>query len=75
MLRKKSKKWFIKVRGSYLPVTWQAWLLYMPFVSFLILVVISAVNDNNQVDDMFYAIFPQWVAAAIVMTWIASQKS
>lgn len=75
MLRKKSKKWFIKVRGSYLPVTWQAWLLYVPFVSFLILVVISAVNDNNQVDDMFYAIFPQWVAAAIVMTWVASQKS
>ena len=71
MLRKKSKKWFIKVRGSYLPVTWQAWLMYVPFVSFLVLVVIAAVNDNNQVDGMFYAIFPQWVAAAIVMTWIA----
>lgn len=75
MAKKKSNKWFIKVRGSYLPNSWQAWGLYVPFVGFLVTVLIAAVRTQNSVSDMFYMIFPQWVAAAVVMTWIASQKS
>jgi hypothetical protein len=75
MAKKKPTKWFIKVRGSYLPNSWQAWVLYVPFVGFLVTVVIAAVRTQDSVSDMFYMIFPQWVAAAVVMTWIASQKS
>lgn len=75
MAKKRPNKWFVKVRGSYLPNSWQAWLLYVPFVSFLLTVLIAAVRTEHSASDMFYAIFPQWVAAAVVMTWIASQKS
>lgn len=71
----KSNKWFIKVRGSYLPNSWQAWLTYIPFVGFLITVLVVAVHTEQSAGDAFYAIFPQWVAAAVVMTWIARQKS
>lgn len=75
MAKKKSAKWFVKVRGSYLPNSWQAWLLYVPFVIFLLTVFVAAVRTEHSVSDMFYMIFPQWVAAAVVMTWVASQKS
>lgn len=75
MAKKKSDKWFIKVRGSYLPNSWQAWALYVPFVTFLFTVMCAAIRNEHSASDMFYAIFPQWVAAAVVMTWIASQKS
>lgn len=75
MAQKKSGKWFVKVRGSYLPYCWQAWLLYVPFTGFLISVLLAAIRTQHSVSDMFYMIFPQWVAAGVVMTWIASQKS
>ena len=75
MAAKKSTKWFIKTRGSYLPNSWQAWALYVPFVGFLVSVLVTAVRTQHSVSDAVYMVFPQWVAAAVVMTWIAAQKS
>ncbi len=75
MAKKKSNKWFVKVRGSYLPNSWQAWALYVPFTGFLVTVLVAAGRTQDSVSDMFYMIFPQWVATAVVMTWIASQRS
>lgn len=75
MAAKKSTKWFIKTRGSYLPNSWQAWALYVPFVGFLVSVLVAAVRTQHSVSDAVYMVFPQWVAAAVVMTWIAAQKS
>lgn len=75
MAKKKSGAWFVKIRGSYLPASWQAWSLYVPFTVFLLTVLFAAARTQHSVSDMFYMIFPQWVAAAVVMTWIAAQKS
>lgn len=33
----KLKPWFVYVRGSYLPSSWQGWLTYVPFVLLLLL--------------------------------------
>ncbi len=75
MTKRKSNKWFVKVRGSYLPNSWQGWLLYIPFVAYLITVFIVVDRNSHSVSDTLYGIFPQWIAAAVVMTWIASKKS
>jgi hypothetical protein len=74
-MKKKSNVWFKKVRGSYLPSTWQGWLLYVPFVYFLVVVYMAIDKEGKSAFDVFLIIFPQWVAAAVVMTWIAKQKS
>ncbi|MEO8785024.1 MAG: hypothetical protein ABI221_01750 [Candidatus Saccharimonadales bacterium] len=73
----KSKKsvWFVKVRGSYLPVNWKGWLTYIPFVAFLLVVLLDALRTKNTIADIFYMIFPQWLGAVAVMTWIAWRKS
>lgn len=71
----KSGKWFKPVRGSYLPISWQGWILYVPFVIFLITVMNGAIMNAHSISDAFYMMFPQWVAAIVVMTWIAKQKS
>lgn len=73
--KQQSKKWFVKVRGSYLPNSWQGWLTYVPFVIFLATVFIAVDRNSHSVSDTLYGIFPQWVAAAVVMTWFAKQKS
>jgi hypothetical protein len=72
---KKKDKWFIKIRGSYLPNSWQGRLLYVPFLAYLLVVLRYAVQNSETILDGFYIIFPQFVAAAVVMTWIASKKS
>jgi hypothetical protein len=71
----KSKKWFIKKRGSYLPRAWQGWLLYIPFIGYLISTFILFNRQSNSVSAVLYGIVPQWVAATVILTWIAQQKS
>lgn len=75
MKRKKSKPWFVKVRGSYLPASWQGWVTYLPFTVFLVAVLFDAFRTQTSPQAIFYLVFPQWVAAAVVMTWLASRKS
>lgn len=75
MPKPKKGAWFIKVRGSYLPCSWQGWLTYIPFLIFLLTVLVAAVRTQHSVSDVFYMVFPQWVAAVVVMTWVANNKS
>ncbi len=75
MTKSTNKAWFRKVRGSYLPMSWQGWALYVPFVAYLLTVLVVVHVNSDSVSGTLYGIFPQWVAAAVVMTWIASKKS
>lgn len=70
-----SPKWFVKVRGSYLPNSWQGWLTYIPFVAYLVSVMMSVSDQDLSWFNKFMMIFVQFIAAAIVMTWIASKHS
>lgn len=67
--------WFVKVRGSYLPCSWQGWLLYVPFILFLILALVVAINAGVSFAEVFFRVFPVWIAAVVVLTWIASNHS
>ena len=74
-MKKKTKAWFKKVRGSYLPNSWQGWLTYIPFTAFLLAALIHSLKTQNSATGMLLMVFPQWVAAAVVMTWVASKRS
>lgn len=67
--------WFVPVRWSYLPASWQGWLLYIPFVYFLTITFLALNRNSHSVSDMLINIIPYWVSAAVVMHWIASHKS
>lgn len=67
--------WFVRLRGSYLPVTWQGALTYVPFVAYLSYSMTQVSPADHSILDGLMTIFPQWVAAAVVMTWIANRKS
>ena len=71
----KKTTWFRKIRGSYLPCSWQGWLLYAVYASYILgIVAYVAANHYDRLQAVFW-VFPNWVAALIVMTWIAGQKS
>ena len=76
MARKtKSQKWFIPVRGSYLPNNWRGWLSYIPFMAYLALAAYLGWRYTaNNYEAVLY-IIPNWVAAAVIMTWVAKRTS
>ncbi len=74
-LKIKKGAWFVAVRGSYIPVSSQGWLTYIPFVAYLVysLIVAFAYTGNNWKAVLW--IVPNWVAAAVVMTYVAKRTS
>jgi hypothetical protein len=75
--KRKVKKgaWFIKVRGSYLPASPAGWLTYIPYVIYLLCTFIIGWQEAPTRGLAFLFIAPNWVVAAVIMTWVASAKS
>jgi hypothetical protein len=71
----KKGAWFVKIRGSYIPCSWQGWLLYVPFIAFLVTVMQATIRDAHSMSDALYQLFVYFVCAGVVMHWIASAKS
>lgn len=71
--KKQRNIWFNKVRGSYLPCSWQGWLLYIPFILFLVVTLVEASRGNRSTAGILYFIFPQFIAATATMHWIAAR--
>jgi hypothetical protein len=73
--KSKSGVWFIRTRGSYLPSSWQGWLLYIPFISYLIFADYAGWQLKHNLSEWILFTIPNWIAAVIIMTWIAKQRS
>ena len=74
-LKAKKGAWFIALRGSYIPCSWQGWLSYIPFTAYLIFAVLMGWQEADNPAKAILFIVPNWVAAAAVMTWLARAKS
>jgi hypothetical protein len=71
----KKDAWFVQVRGSYLPASDMGWFTYIPFVAYLGFSWYVGINDTSSYSKAVLWIFPNWVAAAVLMTWIAKRHS
>ena len=71
----KTKKWFVKKRNSYLPNSLQAWLLYIPYLAYLIGVMVFVCQRKDGFWLALFTVVPNWIAAGLIMTWIAKIKS
>lgn len=74
-MAKNRQKWFKKVRSSFIPISWQGWLCYVPYVAFLILSYLYVMYSFGYSLISLFIIIPNWVAAAVVMSWVASKRS
>jgi len=72
---KKSNKWFIKVRGSYLPNNGAGWLTYVPYLVYLVGVPVLAFSEHYGLVTTVLVVLPNWVAAVAVMNWVAANHS
>jgi hypothetical protein len=76
MARKtKAQKWFTPVRGSYLPNNGIGWLSYIPFTAYLVFALAAGWRYTANTYEAILFIIPNWVAAVVVMTWLAKRTS
>lgn len=73
--RKKNGKWFIKVRGSYLPNSPAGWLTYIPYVGYVVGVTGLALHERYGFVTTALVLIPNWVAAAAIMELLAANHS
>ena len=71
----KNKQWFIKTRGSYLPNTWQAILIYTIYLAYLIWVLIYVLMSDYGFWLATFIVVPNWLAACLAISWIASKTA
>lgn len=67
--------WFVPLRGSYLPATWQGWILYIPYGAYIITSFVMIAESDQSLTVKVMTLVPYWVSGLVVMTWIAKQKS
>lgn len=67
------KHWFQPVRGSYLPLSWQGWLLYVPYLVLLIggFFWIQHYTASYGFTALLYV--PWAVSWAVVFQWLAAR--
>jgi hypothetical protein len=71
----KKGDWFMPIRGSYIPVSWQGWLTYIPFVGYLVFATVMGWQSADTPSKAILFIVPNWIAAAAVMTYVAKRTS
>ena len=71
----KKGAWFVPLRGSYLPVAWQGWIFYVPYLSYVVISLIYVVHRAGSALEIVVNIVPYWLSALVAMTWIAKRKS
>lgn len=74
-MTKKSKPWFKKVRGSYLPYSAAGKLTYIPYLAYTIGVMVFVMHQDYSFWLSLFILIPNWVAAAAVMNWVAARTS
>lgn len=72
---KQADRWFKKTRGSYLANSWEGIFLYAVYLLFLVGSLVYNVRQTSDLAVIFLATAVEWLLAAIVITWVAQQKS
>lgn len=73
----KAKKhvWFRKVRGSYLPVSSEGWLMHTLLVFSIIAVLIIATGDERDFQTVAVTTVLQLLGVGVLFSYIASRQS
>lgn len=74
-MAKQNSKWFIKTRWSYLPASREGWLLYIPYLAYVIGVLVFVFENNDKLWVGLFTVLPNWIAAAVILQWLAEHRS
>jgi hypothetical protein len=71
----KNRPWFVSVRKSYLPSSWQGRLIYALYVAYTIAVPITWYKEGHDFFRLLTTVIPLLAAAALLTQFVASKNS
>jgi hypothetical protein len=75
MAKKKTTKWFKYTRKSYLPAAWQGLVIYLIYVTYIVVVPIIWYRKGHNLWTLVSEVIPLMLAAVILTQYIASSNS
>ncbi len=70
-----NKAWFVKTRGSYLPISWVGRLLYLLYLAYVVLLLVGWALDGHRVWYFLTDVIPFTVGAAFAAQYVASKHA
>jgi len=76
-MKTKAKKgaWFYKMRGSYLPCSWQGLAIYGVYLVYIVAVPAVWYQKGHDLWSFLVMVIPLVVAAAVLTQYIASKNA
>jgi hypothetical protein len=71
----KKGAWFVRVRGSYLPMTPQAWLLHALLIASVVSVIYASYYDQRGLAVVVTSTILQLLGLGAIFTYIASKHA
>ncbi|MDB5182662.1 MAG: hypothetical protein JWO47_446 [Candidatus Saccharibacteria bacterium] len=71
----KKGAWFVPVRGSYLPMTVQGWLMHLLLLTSSVAVIAGAYSDKRDMGTVFISMLLELIGLGAVFTYLASKKA
>lgn len=66
-------RWFKPVWILFMPVSIAGWLLSLAALAFCLQTFIAVDRHSHSASDTLCGVFPYWVPALLVLTWIADR--
>ena len=71
----KNQAWFRKIRGSYLPLSWQGLAIYFVYLTYVIALPVIWYKDGHHLRELLFSTIPLMVAAALLTQYVASKST
>jgi hypothetical protein len=73
--KRNSKAWFVHVRKSYLPASWQGFGIYLLYVAYLIMVPVVWYSNGHDLWRLLTTVIPLILAMALLTQFVAYKNS
>jgi heme/copper-type cytochrome/quinol oxidase subunit 3 len=71
----KKGAWFVRVRGSYLPMTVHGWIMHVLLLTSSVAVIASAYADKRDLTTVIISMFLELIGLGAIFTYLASKKA
>lgn len=73
--KNKHQAWFVHVRKSYLPASWQGFCIYFLYIAYIVTVPIVWYNEGHYLWNFLTEVIPLVLAGVLLTQYIAANNS
>jgi hypothetical protein len=71
----KHQAWFVHIRNSYLPSSWQGLVIYLIYVGYIISIPVVWYKNGHYLWQLLTTVIPLIIAGVLLTQYVASKNS